>query len=304
MNIPFSQKYIRDVKALYREYEEKRITDEKLSQRLDELKQREARLQKATGQLLLAQQLGEIEKALKAEVQQEIQQKNRQLEIEERAKQTEQTRQQQKEWRERQAEQQKRDLEQKRRERERENYVSEIDTYINRLEGNAQRWQHWYTWLQITLLVFSALTATMAGIDGVPRWVVSGAGFVATIAGSLLTTFKIQERIYANRKAVAEVRQERQKYDYRIEEYKDRDTEAAFVKFSRSISSIQGQQMLQEVELWNPRKEEHPQENRLPARVQEEKEPHEKPEAPSQAGNDAEEQHRGTPYSDQQEEET
>ena len=34
------------------------------------------------------------------------------------------------------------------------------------------------------------------------------------------------------------------------------DAEGAFIKFSRSINEIQGQQMLQEVELWNPKKEE------------------------------------------------
>ncbi len=101
--------------------------------------------------------------------------------------------------------------------------------------------------LQVTLLLFSAATATMASMDVIPRWVVSFTGFVATIAGGLLTTFKIQDRIYASRKAVAEVRLECQKYDRGIEEYKDMDTEKAFMKFSRGITEIQGQQMLQEV---------------------------------------------------------
>ncbi len=142
------------------------------------------------------------------------------------------------------------------RENERYNYRGEIDNYINRLEGNAQKWHSWYTLLQIILLVFSASTATMAGIDGVPRWIVSSTGVIATIAGGLLATFKIQDRIYASRKAVAEVRLELQKYDYHIEEYKNMDAEGAFIKFSRSINEIQGQQMLQEVELWNPKKEE------------------------------------------------
>ncbi len=142
------------------------------------------------------------------------------------------------------------------RENERYNYRGEIDNYINRLEGNAQKWHSWYTLLQIILLVFSASTATMAGIDGVPRWIVSSTGVIATIAGGLLATFKIQDRIYASRKAVAEVRLECQSYDYQIEKYKNEDTEGAFIKFSRSINEIQGQQMLQEVELWNPKKEE------------------------------------------------
>ena len=164
------------------------------------------------------------------------------------------------------------------RENERYSYRREIDNYINRLEGNAQKWQSWYTWLQIILLFFSASTATMAGIEGVPRWVVSVTGLVATIAGGLLATFKIQDRIYASRKAVAEVRLERQKYDYHIEEYKNTDAEGAFIKFSRSINEIQGQQMLQEVELWNPKKEESKEGKTTQSNIQEdqeEKEPNE-----------------------------
>lgn len=131
-----------------------------------------------------------------------------------------------------------------------------MDDYVNALENNAQRWQIRYTWLQIILLVFSAGTAAMASIDGVPRWIVSIAGLVATVAGGLLTTFKIQDRIYASRKAVTEVKLECQKYDYHIEEYKDINTEEeAFIRFSRNLSAIQGQEMLQEVELWNPKKD-------------------------------------------------
>jgi hypothetical protein len=104
-------------------------------------------------------------------------------------------------------------------------------------------------------LVFSAGTAAMASIDGVPRWIVSITGLLATIAGGLLTTFKIQDRIYASRKAVTEVKLECQKYDYHIEEYDSINTEEeAFIKFSRSLNAIQGQEMLQEVELWNPKK--------------------------------------------------
>jgi len=126
--------------------------------------------------------------------------------------------------------------------------------------------------LQVTLLLFSAATATMASMDVIPRWVVSFTGFVATIAGGLLTTFKIQDRIYASRKAVAEVRLECQKYDRGIEEYKDMDTEKAFMKFSRGITEIQGQQMLQEVELWNPKKEEKEKEKTMQDNMTKDKE--------------------------------
>ena len=177
--------------------------------------------------------------------------------------------------------------EQRRKERERDNYRNETNSYINRLEANAQKWQHWYTWLQILLLVFSALTATMAGIDGVPRLLVSCTGLIATIAGSFLTTFKIQERIYASRKAIAEVRVECQKYDYHIEEYKDMNTDDAYIKFSKSINLIQSQQMLQDVELWNPKKEEQKAEKSSENNIQEgqgEKESNETLEKISQLG--------------------
>ena len=139
-------------------------------------------------------------------------------------------------------------------------YRKEIDNYINRLEDNAKELQNWYTQLQIVLLLFSALTATVASIDGIPRWMVSTSGFIATIAGGLLTTFKIQDRIYASRKAIAEVKLECQKYDNRIEEYNNTNTteDEAFIKFSRNLISIQGQEMLQEVEFWNPKKDDKP----------------------------------------------
>ena len=44
-DVPFSKKYLHDLKALYREHEEKRITDEELSQRSDELREREAKFE-------------------------------------------------------------------------------------------------------------------------------------------------------------------------------------------------------------------------------------------------------------------
>lgn len=94
----------------------------------------------------------------------------------------------------------------------------------------------------------------MAGIDGIARGLVAFTGVIATIAGGILTTFKMQDRIYANHKAVAELRLECQKYDYHIEEYKGVSAEEAFIKFSRAINIIQGEQMLQEVELWNPKR--------------------------------------------------
>ena len=97
-------------------------------------------------------------------------------------------------------------------------------------------------------------------MEVIPRWFVSFTGLVATVAGGILTTFKIQERIYANRKAIAEVRLETQKYDYGLDEYQIENTEQRYLLFSKNITLIQGQEMLQEVEFWNPKKEEKKEE--------------------------------------------
>src|SRR5260370_220783 len=104
------------------------------------------------------------------------------------------------------------------------------------------------------LLIRNAVT--MGGEDGGGRGLVAFTGVIATIAGGLLTTFKLQDRIYANHKAVAELRLECQKYDYHIDEYKDLGPAEAFIKFSRAVNLIQGEQMLQEVKLWNLKGEE------------------------------------------------
>jgi hypothetical protein len=125
-----------------------------------------------------------------------------------------------------------------------------VDIYLKRLEENARTLQIWYTWLQLALLISSAVTAAMASVDIVPRWAVSISGVIAAIAGGAITTFKIQDRIYANRKAVAEIQLECQKYDYQIDEQR-------FLKFSRNINLIRGEQMLQEVEFWKPHTNPH-----------------------------------------------
>jgi hypothetical protein len=279
-DITLSKKYLHELKALHTEYQEKRITDEEFSQRIDELREQEAKLHEPMGRVLLMQQLENAEKEIEHEVEEELQQKRREREAEEREKRVEHTRQIQKQQRERETEAQKALQERRRREIERDSYRNAIDDYVNRLEDKARRRQNWYNVLQIVLLVFSAGTATMASMEVVPRWVVSITGLVATIAGGLLTTFKIQERIYANRKAVAEVRLETQKYDYHIDEYKNMDTEGAFIKFSRSITAIQGQEMLQEVEFWNPRKEEKKEEKITQTNLQEDKKDEESDEIP------------------------
>jgi len=244
-DIPISKTYLHDLKKLYSEHEKKSITDEEFSQRSDELREREAKSHDpAVGRILLMEKLGDAEKEIADEVKKEFQRQ-----------QAEYARQLQQQQQEEQDEELRSLQEQMKRTRERYNYRRKIDNYINRLEGDVHNWQVRYTWLQIILLIFSATTAGIAGIDGVPRGVVAFTGIIATIAGGLLTTFKIQDRIYASRKAVAEMRLECQKYDYHIEEYKNTNIEDAYLRFSKYISEIQGQQMLQEVEFWNPKKE-------------------------------------------------
>ncbi len=277
-DISFSKTYLHELRELYRQHEGKLITDVELSQRSDELKEIEAKQHEHIGRLLLMEHLGEAEKEIENEVKQESQQRQQEFEARERAKQIEQTQQLQKLQREQQLEVQRlRQIERKKLAAQ-NNFRGEVDDYINRLEADAQKWQTRYTQLQLVLLFFSTLTATMASVEVVPRLVVSISGFIAAIAGGILTTFKIQDRIYASRKAVAQVRQECQKYDYHIDEYANLNAERAFIRFSGIINEIQGQQMLQEVELWNPSKEESKEGQKIQSDVnqdQEEKVPNE-----------------------------
>jgi len=249
---PFSKKFLHDMRELHLAYRAKAISEEEFCQRVDELKQKEAALQQPLAQVLLQEKLQEAEKALIQEIQQEEARKRKELEAVEKEKRKEEyLRQIQIKLKERKEEEEK-----IKRINEIYRYRDDIDAYTDRLERNAQSWQSRYTWLQIFLLTFSAGTTALAGIEGVPRWIVAVTGLVATISGGLLTTFKVQDRIYASRKAIAAVKLECQKYDRRIEEYEGLDPDAAYIKLSRAITAIQGEQMLQEVELWKPRKEE------------------------------------------------
>lgn len=271
-DIPVSKKYLHDVKVLHTEHAEHRITDEEFSQRLDELIKREVKAHASLGPVLVRQELENTEKDIELAVKKELQQKEQEREAEERTRQLERIRQRRRQEQEQEAQKYRESQERRRREIERNNYRRAIDVYVNRLEAKARQWQSWYGVLQIILIVFSAGTATMAGLEGVPRGWVSATGFVAAVLGTILTTFKIQETIYASRKAVAEVQLEAQKYDYHIDEYKELDTEAAFIRFSRNITAIQGQEMLQEVEFWNPKKEEKKEAEPAQTHPKEEKE--------------------------------
>jgi IS5 family transposase len=82
-DIPFSHKYRHDVKALYRDFAEQRITEEELSQRLDELRVSEAAAQESLGQHLLLEKLVEEEKSIADDVQRELLREKQQRELEE-----------------------------------------------------------------------------------------------------------------------------------------------------------------------------------------------------------------------------
>lgn len=96
----------------------------------------------------------------------------------------------------------------------------------------------------------------MASVEWIQRWLVSLVGLVAAIVGGYITTFKIQDKIYATRKAAAELKIEYRNYDYGIG-YDGMDEQEAFIKFTAITSKILSEQMLQEVEIWNSKKEEN-----------------------------------------------
>lgn len=266
-DISFSNQYRHTISELHKARMENQITEQELAQRLDEARNEEAKRLELYAPLLLREALQNVEKdvveeqtkvfdekrqqeryAANEKKQQEI---NEQLELKRKEREAQLAR-------ERQEKQKQRELEQEQvvKEQERHKFRQVTGNDIDERNASARKLQQQYNILQIVLLVFSAVTATMAGIDGIARIWVAITGVIATIAGGVLTTFKIQDRIYANHKAAAELRLECQRYDYHIDEYKLTNEEDAFIKFSRAVNLIQGEQMLQEVELWNPKREE------------------------------------------------
>ena len=255
-DIPFSEKYRHDLKALYEEHTEEKITGKQLSQRVDELNRKEARLHKSTARVLLLRELEEARKEIESEVEEEARQRQLVIEAEQRAIREEQRRLLQKQQRQQLEEAQRAQQDKTKKANEQLAFRQNINSYLFTLEVRAQGYGRWFFVLQCFLIFFSAATATMASMDVVPRWVVSITGFVAAIVGTLLTTFKIQERIYTNRKAIAEIKLECQRYDYKTDKYNDVSSDEAYLIFSDEIRTIQSEQMLQEVELWNPKQEE------------------------------------------------
>jgi hypothetical protein len=98
----------------------------------------------------------------------------------------------------------------------------------------------------------------MAGVDGIPRGWVVFVGATAAALGGILSYFRLQDRIYASRKALANQRLECQMYDHYLDDYRDRrtDPEGAYLRFSKKVTAIQAEQMLYEVELLNPKGQE------------------------------------------------
>jgi hypothetical protein len=130
--------------------------------------------------------------------------------------------------------------------------------YIYTLEYETNLWQKRFNRLQITLIILTTATASMAGVDGISRGYVVGVGFAAASLGGILSYFQLQDKIYSSRKALADLHLECQMYDHCIDEYKNRhqDPEGAHLIFSKKVTTIQATQMLQEVELLNPKKKE------------------------------------------------
>jgi Protein of unknown function (DUF4231) len=262
-----SNHYLHTVRELHQARMENRITEQEFGQRLDEAINEEAKRQEQYAPLLLRETLQDIEKdiseeqtkAFEAKLQQEKNAANQQKQKELNEQRDQKNKERDEQRRKEQQDQEKRaelEREQEAQKEERRSFRLVARDDISERAESARKLQRQYNVLQIILLVFSAVTATMAGIDGIARIWVALTGVIATIAGGILTTFKVQDRIYANHKAAAELRLECQKYDYHIDEYKGANEEEAFIRFSRAVNIIMGEQMLQEVELWNPKRDE------------------------------------------------
>src|SRR5450631_1246795 len=227
-DIPVSKQYRSVVSELYKDRLENRITEQELSQRLDEAIEEEAKRQEHLGPSLVRQALEDAEKdisedqkkAFEEKIQQEKIARNqqRQHELDEKNEllRKERNAQREKERKERE-EKLAQEVEQETKEQERRSFRKIAGKSIIECDESATRLQQQYNNAQIILLFFSTATATMAAIDGVPRWFVAITGAIASLAGGWLSLFKVQDRIYAFRKAVAELRMECQKYDYHIE---------------------------------------------------------------------------------------
>jgi hypothetical protein len=259
-DLPVSRTFLYELDELYTKRRTKEITEEEFSTQRDALFAQEAKSREAMGPALIAKQLEAIEASVIASVdqkfQKEEQEENERVTRERLARIAEQNRIA----REEQAKQDAIEAENKKKIDDRDNFRRSVDRYMQDLEQKTSSSQVWLNRLQIILIVLTTATASLAGFDGLPRVYVVIVGFLAASLGGILSFFQLQDKIYAGRKALAELRLECQKYDHRIDVYATRDDEPekAYLLFSEKITTIQAEQMLQEVELLKPKKEAPP----------------------------------------------
>ena len=256
--LPVPRKFLYDLDELYTKRKTKEITEEEFSIQRDVLLAQEAKSHEAMGQTLIVKELESIESSVANTVNQRFQ-KEEQEESERAtrdrfAKLAEQKRIE----REEQEKQKAIEAENNRKIMERNMFRSDLDGYIDQCEQDANRWQIRCNWLQIIAIVLTTATASMAGVDGISRIYVVIVGFAAAALGGILSYLQLQDKIYTSRKATANLRLECQKYDYCLEDYQDcrDDPEGAYLRFSKKVTVIQAEQMLYEVELLNPKRQE------------------------------------------------
>jgi ABC-type multidrug transport system fused ATPase/permease subunit len=265
--LPISRTFRYELEDLYTKRRNKEITEEEFSVQRDALIAQQAKSHEAMGPLLIVKELEGVESDVVNTVNQKFKKKeeeeNAQAIRERLAREAEKKRIE----REELAKQKAIEDENQRKIDERNKFRASIDEYSERQERNTNRWQRWCNWLQIFLIILTTATASLAGFSDVPRIYVVIAGFFAAALGGILSYFQLQDKIYGSRKALANLRLECQKYDYCLDDYEDRRTnpEAAYLRFSKKVTEIQAEQMLYEVELLNPRK----QDKTLPATKQE-----------------------------------
>ena len=254
-DISVSRKFLYDMSELYTKRKKHEITEEDFSIQRDALLEQEAKSQKTLGPMLITKELETIEADVANTVDQMFQveeQEESERETRERAAKNAEKNRIEKEEKDKQA---TIEAENKRRIHDRDHFRLEITAYASDLESETNRWQRRFNWLQIALIIITTATASMAGVDGIPRGYVVIVGFTAASLGGILSYFQLQDKIYSSRKALADLHLECQMYDHCIEDYKNRygDPEGAYLIFSKKITAIQAQQMLHEVELLKPK---------------------------------------------------
>lgn len=239
MDIPISNTFTHKVNELLKQKENQKISEEDFHKEKDAIIVAEAALQTDSGPLLVKKQLEQKVKSLEETYNEE---KNKLL---------------QRKRKEQELAAYRNDEENIRAETERHLFRRTVDNDIEKIDETAKKLQTRYTFLQLGLIFSSTITATLAGSD-VNHVVIAAAGFVSAWLGAMLTFFKYQDRIYANRKAATDMILERRAYDNYNQEYKNRrdDPQESYMLFSEKITAILSRQMIEEVNLFNPKKQE------------------------------------------------